>query len=391
MGELRWRTAGESHGSALVAIVEGLPSGLALDVPRIDGMLARRQRGYGRGRRMQIESDHVEVIAGLKRGVTLGSPVALLIRNADARIHQYRTFSRPRPGHADLAGALKYGTRDCADIMERASARETAARTAAGALVAQLLSACGIDVLACTTSIAKVALPPADLDAAALRARVEAAAFGSGAADEEAAREAVDAARAARDTLGGTFEVTATGVPAGLGSCMQWDQRLDGRLAQALMSIPGIKGVEVGVGFDAAGLSGRDCHDPILRSSHGVTRAQNRAGGIEGGMSNGAPIRLRAAMKPIPSLPQGLESIDLESGLSAPADFERSDVCSVPAASVVGEAMVALELARALLEAVPADRLLDLQELVQSKRDQQRAFLAGQGPESSGNSLTPDR
>lgn len=362
-----------------------------MDVARIDAALARRQRGYGRGRRMQIEADHVEVLAGLKRGVTLGSPVALLVRNRDARIHEYRTFSRPRPGHADLAGALKYGTRDCADIMERASARETAARTAAGALAAQLLSACGIEVLAMTTAVGGVSLPPEPLAAAEIRQRVEAGALGSAAADESAALAAVDAARTARDTLGGTFQVVAFGVPAGLGSCMQWDQRLDGRLGQALLSIPGIKGVEVGAGFGAATLSGKNCHDPIAFGASGLHRGANRAGGIEGGMSNGAPIVLQAAMKPIPSLPQGLASIDLETGSAAVADFERSDVCSVPAASVVGEAMVALEIARALLEIAPSDRMEEVAAFAAGLRARDVAFPCGPHPDRTGESSPADR
>ncbi len=340
---------------------------------------------------MQIEADHVEVLAGLKRGVTLGSPVALLVRNRDERIHEYRSFSRPRPGHADLAGALKYGTRDCADIMERASARETAARTAAGALAAQFLAACGIEVLGMTTAVGGVALPAESGLPGALRRLVEAAALGSAASNEAAALAAVDAARAARDTLGGTFLVEAFGVPAGIGSCMQWDQRLDGRLGQALLSIPGIKGVEIGAGFACASLSGRDCHDPITLDDAGIQRAANRAGGIEGGMSNGATIVLRAAMKPIPSIPQGLASIDLVTGSASTADFERSDVCSVPAASVVGEAMVALELARALLEIAPSDRLEDVSAFVAGLRTRDATFPRGLPPSGTGDSSPSDR
>ncbi|MSR74510.1 MAG: chorismate synthase [Planctomycetes bacterium] len=382
MATFSWITAGESHGPGVLAVLEGVPKGLALNVQDIDAALARRQRGYGRGKRMQIESDRVSILSGLKQGQTLGSPLTLLVKNNDERIDQYRTLTRPRPGHADFAGALKYGTRDCADVMERASARETAARVAAGAVAAQVLRAVGIEVLALVDSIGPVALDVPRLPLSALRALVLASEIGAGDAAREAeVVRAIDAARNAHDTLGGTFVVRATGCMAGLGSPMQWRERLDGRLAQALLCIQGIKAVEIGAGFAAATLRGSQCHDPIVRDESGaLSRTSNNAGGIEGGMSNGMDLVLRAAMKPIPSLPSGLPSVDLLTGAPAIGVYERSDVCSVPAASVVGEAMVALTLLEALAERVTCATMAELIFEVNSMRSKHLGFLALQNP-----------
>lgn len=377
MGIFRWITAGESHGQGVLAVLEGVPKGLALDVAAVDAALSRRQRGYGRGQRMQLECDAVSVLSGMKRGLTLGSPLTLLIKNRDERIDQYRTLTRPRPGHADLAGALKYDTHDCAEVMERASARETAARVAAGAVAAQVLRCVDIHVLAMVDSIGAVHFEVPDGPMAALRELVLASQFG--AADPmqaAAAQSAVDAARESRDTLGGTFLVRATGCPAGLGSPMQWHERMDGRLAQALVSIPGIKGVEFGLGFGAAATGGRSCHDPIFWGPEaGFVRGSNHAGGIEGGMSNGSDIVLRAAMKPIPTLPDGLPSVDLVNGNPAPGVYERSDVCSVPAASVVGEAMVALTLLETLTECVESTTMALLETSTKGMRARHLGFM----------------
>ncbi len=375
MGRLRWLTAGESHGPALVAILEGIPAGLPLSPDDIDRELSRRQRGHGRGGRMAIERDRAEVIAGVRWGRTTGAPIAVRIANRDWENWRgimdpfgtppagYRPVTVPRPGHADLAGHLKYGHQDLRDVIERSSARETAARVALGAIAKRLLREIGVGIASHVVSIhtaraevdpLALGLPPEEINARADRSPVRCL-------DPEAEREMVariDAARAAGDTVGGVFEVIAFGVPPGLGSYVHWDLRLDGRLAQALMSIPAIKGVEVGLGFQAASRLGSEVHDEILPDrERGHRRATNRAGGLEGGVTNGEPLVLRAAMKPIPTLTKPLRSVDLETGEETSAHRERSDVCAVPAASVVGEAMVALVLADALLERFGGDSL----------------------------------
>ena len=381
---LRFLTAGESHGQSLVAILDGMPAGLPLSIDQIDGQLHRRQLGHGRGRRMAIESDHVEILSGVRHGLTLGTPIALRIRNRDwvnwqwtmaveaeppaSTLGAHRSpVTRPRPGHADLAGALKYGHRDLRDVLERSSARETAARVAAGACAAALLERAGIRVAAHVTAIGEVQSP-----GTSLRAFEDVSALDEenpvrcvDAACRDAMIAAIDAARAAGDTLGGRFEVIARGVPAGLGSYSQWDRRLDGRLAQALMSIPAIKAVEIGDGVAAAARPGSAVHDPILPASDSerperFTRPTNRAGGLEGGVSNGEEIRATAYMKPLPTLMSPLPSVDLETGREMSASIERSDVCAVPAASVIGEAVVALVLADALLETFGGDSIEDI-------------------------------
>jgi chorismate synthase len=374
---LRFLTAGESHGPTLVVIVDGVPAGLALDVARLDAGLRRRQGGYGRGRRMAIESDRAHIVSGVRRGVTTGAPVAIEIANRDW-VNWQRTMHaepemppgatgadrapvvRPRPGHADLAGALKFEHDDVRDVLERASARETAARVAAGGIAMQILSAVGVGIASHVAAIGGVALP---LDRVVTFA--EAAALADDApvrcvdpVVEAAMIAVIDQAKADGDTLGGSFEVIACGAPVGLGSYTQWDRKLDGRLAQAVMSIPAIKGVGIGLGAASAARPGSRVHDEILPpTSLGALpeRPTNRAGGLEGGVTNGEDVRVVGHMKPIATLMQPLRSVDLTTMTSAPAAIERSDVCAVPAAAVVAEAMVALVLADALLERFGAD------------------------------------
>lgn len=353
-------------------MVEGLPKGLAVSADGIAAELARRRLGFGRGNRMAIERDELEILGGVRHGFTLGSPVAVLIRNTEwprwseemspDPAASRKSVTRPRPGHADLAGMLKYGTDDARDILERASARETAARTVAGHLAKLLLGALDVAVVSHVISIGTVVAKgeppgPGDLDA------VDASpvrCFDPGA--EKAMVRAIEEARASRDTLGGVFEVAAYGVPVGIGSHVHYDRRLDGQLAAALMSIPAIKGVEIGDGFAVARGPGSEAHDEILPGSSLPVRATNRAGGIEGGMSNGEPIRARAAMKPISTLMRPLRTVDMESGEPAEAVRERSDVCAVPAAAVVGEQMMAVVLAAELQRKYGGDTVEEMTE-----------------------------
>ena len=388
MGRLRFLTAGESHGPELIALLEGIPAGLPLLAADIDADLARRQRGYGRGARMKIENDRVRFASGVRGGETLGSPIALVVENRD---HASWTASmtaapfesppdpltRPRPGHADLPGGLKYDRRDLRDILERASARETAARVAAGAVCKKLLAAAGIDVFAHVLSIGPALARPSDLPLPELRARARASDLAcADPAAEETMRAAIRDAAHAGDTLGGVFEVLATGVPPGLGSHVAWDRKLDGRIAQALMCIPAIKGVEIGPGFECARRPGSAVHDPIEyeESARAFARPTNNAGGLEGGITNGMPVIVRAAMKPISTLKRPLTSVDVHTKQPFDAAFERSDVCAVPAAAVVGEAMLALVLADALLEKVGGDSLGELTRNLQGYLDQIRRY-----------------
>ncbi|HEY1696432.1 MAG TPA: chorismate synthase [Polyangiaceae bacterium] len=384
MSRLRWMTAGESHGPRLTAVVEGIPSGLALLAEDVDADLARRQRGYGRGGRMKIETDRVEIVGGVRGGETLGSPIALSIVNRDHANWLDRMspapmpaplepLSRPRPGHADLAGGMKHDRHDLRDVLERASARETASRTAVGAVSRKLLAAVGVDVFAHVVAIGPVETPALDLLPDEARARSHASDLACVDASAEAAmRTAIRDAAHAGDTLGGVFEVVATGVPPGLGSHVQWDRKLDGRLAQALMSIQAIKGVEIGAGFGAARTRGSGVHDPIHYdiAARRFTRPSNRAGGLEGGITNGMPVVCRAAMKPIATLKKALDSVDVRTKEPFQAAFERSDVCAVAAASVVGEAMVCIVLADAVLEKFAGDSMTELLRNVDGYRRQ---------------------
>jgi chorismate synthase len=370
MSELRFLTAGESHGQALVTILEGIPSGLAITEDYIAADMHRRQGGYGRSRRQQLEVDRAQLLGGVRHGRTLGSPIAMLIANRVWEDWQDvmavgdfdgdpKKVTRLRPGHADLAGTMKYGFGDVRNILERASARETAARVAVGAVCRCFLEEFGIAVRSHTTSIGDVvAKTNGEPDWKAVdKDAVRCADAGSA----KRMVDAIDAAKEAGDTLGGTFEMWATGVPIGLGSHIQWDRKLDGQLAQAVMSIQATKGVEIGGGFTVAGGPGSEAHDVILPpdrwDGQPWRRETNRAGGLEGGMTNGEPVIVRGALKPISTLSRPLPSVDLQTGEPIQAHYERSDVCTVPAAGVIGEAMVAIVLARAMLEKFGGDSL----------------------------------
>lgn len=388
MGHLRWFTAGESHGPELVAMLEGCPAGLPLLAAHVDADLARRQRGYGRGGRMKIETDRAELVAGVRGGETLGSPIALVIHNRDFASWQGRMGAapfatppeavvRPRPGHADLAGGLKYDRRDLRDILERASARETAARVAVGAVAKRLLAEVGVRLVGHVRSIGDVAASDLDLPFDALDERARASDLSCvDPAAEARMRDAIHEASHAGDTLGGVVEVVAVGAPPGLGSHVHWDRKLDGRLAGALMSIQAIKGVEIGLGFEAARRRGSSVHDPIgwSDSERRFPRASNGAGGLEGGITNGMPIVCRAAMKPIATLRRALPSVDVTTKQPFEAAFERSDICAVAAAAVVAEAMVALVLADALLEKTGGDSLTEVRRNLDSLRVAQAEF-----------------
>ena len=369
----RFTTAGESHGRGLVGILEGIPAGLPVSAERINAELKRRMGGYGRGARMKIESDQIEWLAGVRAGETLGSPIAMLVWNRDWEHWQdvmaaeadapgaerRRQVTRPRPGHADLAGSLKYDRRDARDILERASARETVARVACGAVCKILLEQFGIEIGSHVVELGGVRAGVGAQHAAPLPERLNQASDASPVRclDPDAEREMIariDAAKAAGDTLGGVVEVIAVGLPVGLGSHVSWDAKLDGRLAQALMSIPAVKGVELGLGFEAARRKGSEVHDEILP---GLSRASNRAGGTEGGMTTGEPLVARVAMKPISTLMSPLRTVDLKTGGPAQAQSERSDVTAVPAMGVIAEAMVSLVLGQALLEKFGGDAL----------------------------------
>jgi len=366
--KLRFLTAGESHGCCLTVIVDGFPAGIVIDTAEIDRELSRRQGGYGRGKRMQIERDRVEILAGVINGKTTGAPIALRIENRDWKNWREHweagdlpPLTVPRPGHADYAGMIKYGLPDARPILERASARETAARVAVGALTKQLFAQFAVRIGSYVQQIGAVKahipdISPEDLCKLAESSDVRCP-------DPEAAtlmHSEIDATRTAGDTLGGVFVVIATGVPVGLGSHVQWDRRLDALLAQALVSIPAVKGAEIGDAFENATKLGRKVHDELFPNGKGVRRATNRAGGIEGGMSNGAPILVRAAVKPIPTTLSPLRSVDLTTGGAALTEYQRSDVCVVPAAAVVGEAMVAWILADALIEKYGGDSFAEM-------------------------------
>jgi chorismate synthase len=368
---LRFLTCGESHGESLSVIIDGIPAGLRLGEASIDKELERRQKGYGRGERMRVERDKAKITSGVRGGYTLGSPIGITIQNLDwenwrevmasgieAKLNE-RVLTSPRPGHADLAGAIKYGHRDIRNVLERSSARETAARVVCGAVAKALIGEFGIRVISHVVQIGKIRARRVLRNPDSIMKRVSSSPLSC--IDKEAEKlmmKAIDKARDDGDTIGGIFEVLAFGLPVGLGSYVHWDKRLDGRLAQALMSIPGIKGVEIGIGFEVAALLGSKVHDEIYYNERrGFYRKTNRAGGIEGGVSNGEPLVLRAVMKPIPTMRRPLRSVDIITKRPTKAGYERSDVCAVPSAGVVGEAVVAIEIARAIMEKFGGDSM----------------------------------
>ncbi len=371
MPQLRYFTAGESHGQCLIGVVEGLPAGLKIDGEAINNDLARRQKGYGRGGRMKIETDQAEVLTGVRRGETIGSPLTLMVKNRDFKINELPPVTKPRPGHADLAGVIKYDREDARDILERASARETTMRVAIGAVCKLLLTEAGIDIIGHLVSLGTVQANIEGLSVQQIRERSEASE--TRCADPDAEKkmiEAIDAAKSQGDTLGGVLEVVATGAPIGLGSHVQWDRKLDANIARALMSIQAIKGVETGLGFEAARRFGSQVHDEILPGREGVlSRASNNAGGFEGGMTNGQPIVVRAAMKPLSTLMKPMRSVDIKTGEEVKATVERSDVCAAPAAAVIGEAVVVFELARALLDKFGGDSVREFKRNLTSYRE----------------------
>ena len=370
MPQLRYFTAGESHGQCLVGVLEGFPAGLKIDPEAIRRDLGRRQKGYGRGGRMKIEADQAEILSGVRLGETIGSPIALMVKNRDFKINELPPVTKPRPGHADLAGVIKYDRQDARDILERSSARETTVRVAIGAVCKQLLAEAGIDVVGHIVSLGAVQAKTEGLTFQEIRQRSEASEVRcADPAAETKMIEAVDEAKSQGDTLGGVFEIVAIGCPIGLGSHVQWDRKLDANLARALMSIQAIKGVEVGLGFEAARRFGSQVHDEILPGQEGVlNRASNNAGGFEGGMTNGQPVVVRAAMKPLSTLMKPMRSVDIQSGEEVKATVERSDVCATPAAAVIGEAVVAFELAKALLDKFGGDSVRELKRNVESYR-----------------------
>jgi chorismate synthase len=375
MSQFNFITAGESHGKGLVAIIEGLPAGLAIDVAFINHELWRRQQGYGRGGRMKIESDEVEIISGVRHGKTIGSPVSLLIRNRDfenwrdvmateprdfSDDKRARRLTRPRPGHTDLAGGLKYNTHDLRDILERASARETAARVAAGAFAKLFLKELGTEIASHTAMIGGVPDEPITASWAEIVAVPDDSPLRCvDKASEQRMIALIDSTKEDKDTLGGIFEVVARGVVAGLGSHVQWNQKIDGRLAQAIMCIPAVKAVEIGAGVEGSRTTGSRVHDEIGYNDNErkFTRPTNRAGGIEGGITNGQEVRVRGHLKPISTLRQPLASVDVMTKNESAAAFERSDIVAVPAAGVIGEAMVAIILADAAREKFGGDSL----------------------------------
>jgi len=365
---LRYWTAGESHGKTLLALVDGFPAGVTIDTDAIDYELKRRQGGYGRGGRQRIETDKVDVRTGVWKGVTLGGPIGLEVINRDYKLERLDDLPRPRPGHGDLTGAIKY-LGSIRGVLERASARETAVRVAAGALAKQLLGEFGITVFGFVAELGGEVIEPVEGTLEELRAiRDKSEIYGLNLDRDAAIMELIDQAGKDGDTLGGILEVRVEGVPFGLGTHAQWDTKLDGRLAQAVMAVQAIKGVEIGLGFEAARRPGSQVHDPIeydvsRRDTHtlGYERPTNNAGGIEAGMTNGQPIVIRAAKKPISTLAKPLASINLDTKEPEEASYERSDVCAVSAASVIIESVVAFEVARALIDKFGGDSLVEMQ------------------------------
>jgi len=386
---LRFLTAGESHGPCLTAIVEGCPAGFAIDIDAVNHDMRRRMLGYGRGGRMTIEQDTAEIRSGVRFGETLGSPVTLVIENRDWKNWQKKmsaqaqdrdpsvAVTRPRPGHADLAGALKYNHPDVRNVLERASARETAARVAVGAIAKALLRPFGIAVRGWVTEIGGIAASHAGMDPDAIFTAAEVSEVRM--ADAEAARKimaAIDECQRCGDTLGGVVEVVATGLPPGLGSHTHWDRKLDGRLGHALMSVQAVKGVEIGLGFETARRPGSAVHDEISfdERTRAFVRRTNNAGGTEGGMTSGAPLVVRVAFKPLSTLMRPLRSVDMRTKEEAEGAIERSDVCAVPAAAVIAEAVVAFVLAQAFIEKFGGDSLLEIRRNYEGYLEQVRNF-----------------
>ena len=387
---LRFLTAGESHGPELIATVEGAPAGFEIDLARINHDLARRQKGYGRGGRMAIERDEVRVVAGIRFGRTMGSPVTFIVENRDFKNWEKRMsvdpddrgeakpVTRPRPGHADLAGVLKYNLDDIRDVLERASARETTARVAIGSFAKQFIDPFGISVLGYVVSIGRTeAKVPPEMSIGDLkRVTEESQVRVADPAAERAIIAAIDECKKAGDTLGGVVEVIASGLPVGLGSHVQWDRKLDGRIAHALMSLQAVKGVEFGLGFGAARVPGSELHDEIGydREERRFTRHSNNSGGTEGGMTTGEPLRVRVAFKPLSTLMRPLRSADIKTKAEAVGAIERSDVCAIPAAAVIAENAVAFELANAFLEKFAGDSLEEITRNYRGYLEQVRNF-----------------
>lgn len=388
---LRFTTAGESHGQTLIAIVEGLPAGLPIDAELIDADLRRRQWGYGRGGRMKIERDHAEILSGVRHGLTLGSPLALKIDNKDwanwtdvmaitpreIAAEKSRRVKRPRPGHADLAGGQKFGVRDLRNVLERASARETAARVACGALAKQLLGVFGIEIRSHVVQLGGVPDQPLELTWIQIESIAEDEPLRCGDANlQQRWIVMIDDTREAGDTLGGVFEVVARGVVPGLGSHTAWDLKLDGLLAQAIMSIPAVKAVSIGSGIEASSLPGSEVHDEIAYNAETkeFIRGTNRAGGLEGGITNGEEVRIRGHLKPLSTLRRPLRSVDIDTKEEQSAAFERSDITAVPAAGVIGEAMMALILANAMREKFGGDSLGEMKRNFEGYREELRGY-----------------
>jgi chorismate synthase len=386
---VRYLTAGETHGPQLTAIIEGMPSNVEIDFEAVNFQLGRRQKGYGRGRRMQIEKDTAEIVGGVRHGKTTGAPVALVVKNNDWKSWTQimsvepveegdakRRVHRPRPGHADLTGGIKYNQRDLRNILERSSARETTMRVACGAVARQLLAHFGIKLACQVIRIGEVEVQRKQLPIDELIRITEESPLRVVDSDAEAKMiAAIDAAKAAGDTLGGIVEVIVTGVPVGLGSHVQWDRKLDGRIAQAVVSIQAFKGVEFGMGFDMAKNSGSNVHDPILfEESRGFYRASNNAGGFEGGMTTGEPIVVRGVMKPISTLYKPLPSVDIDSKEPFTAQVERSDTCAVPAAGVIMENVIAWEIAHAFMEKFGGDSIEEIERNLAQYREQVESY-----------------
>ncbi|MFB5689866.1 chorismate synthase [Bacillus cereus] len=390
---MRYITAGESHGPQLTTIIEGVPAGLSLVADDINEELARRQKGYGRGRRMQIETDQVQILSGVRHGETLGSPIALVVENRDfahwtkimgaeplteqEEKEMKRKVTKPRPGHADLNGAIKYGHRDMRNVLERSSARETTVRVAAGAVAKKVLAELGIKVAGHVIEIGGVQAKEITYSSIEeLKSITEASPVRC--LDDEAGNQmmkAIDDAKANGDSIGGIVEVIVEGMPIGVGSYVHYDRKLDAKLAAAIMSINAFKGVEIGIGFEAAHRPGSEVHDEILwNEEHGYTRRTNNAGGLEGGITTGMPIVVRGVMKPIPTLYKPLQSVDIDTKEPFTASIERSDSCAVPAASVVAEAVVAWELATALIEQFGLDRMELIRENIEKHNEYARGF-----------------